>query len=246
VLLLNKNVLITGGSSGIGKSIAIHSLNQGGNVFITGRNLSKLERVKDDLGKSGESELQIFQFDQTNILGIEQFVSKLPNLDSIVFSAGMLEYCPVKYISFEKIEQMFTTNLFSNIIFVRELIKQRKINSFASIIFIGSISSKKGIIGTALYAASKAALASFAKVLASELANKKIRVNTLSVGLVNTELTSDSGIGQITNSKSESDRYLLGIGNVDDVSHQVLFLLSDNSKWITGSDLVIDGGFLIT
>jgi len=243
-MLQGKNILVTGSSSGIGKQIAIEIGLNKGNPILTGRNIEKLGEVCKLIKKNG-ADPAYRSADLRNENDITDLVISLPNLSGLVINAGIIDYTPIKFLSSVKIDEIFQVNFTSNVILIKKLLEYKKINNNASIVFIGSIASKLGVSGTSLYAASKAALTSFAKVLAIEVSSKKIRVNTLSPGLVTTDLTE-----KITDIKSdgiEKDKnYPLGWGSTQNVANVVVFLLSDKSEWMTGTDIVLDGGFTLS
>ena len=166
--------------------------------------------------------------------------------DGVVFNAGILEYAPVKFISEEKIKKIFDINFNSAVLLSQHLLKSKALNKKGSLVFISSISSKLGVGGTALYASSKAALGAFSKVVASEVAGQGIRSNSICPGIVSTPMTEQA---KSVTSGSEMDEqakaYPLGYGTTVDVSGLVVYLLSDASKWMTGSDLILDGGLTL-
>ena len=243
-MLSEKNILVTGSSSGIGRQIAIDIGLNKGNPILTGRNIDKLEEICKLIRQEGAHPVY-HQADLRNENEIIDLVMSLPNLSGLVINAGIIDYTPIKFISKAKIDDIFLVNFTSNVILIKKLLEYKKINNNSSIVFIGSISSKLGVSGTSLYAASKAALTSFAKVLAIEVSAKKIRVNVLSPGLVTTDLT-----GKITDIQSDSiekdKNYPLGWGTTNNVANAVIFLLSNKSEWMTGTDIVIDGGFTLS
>ena len=239
-MLADKNILITGSSSGIGKQIAIDCSLNNSNNFLCARRLDRLLELRKIL-KNPENQ-NVFQIDLSIEIELDELVNRLPNLDGIVLNAGVVQYRPISLITSQNIRDVFNVNFESNVLLIQKLLKAKKINKGASIVIISSISTRLGVPGTALYSASKAALTSFSKVLASELSTKSIRVNTISPGLVNTEIYQSA----LRLSDNSSSNYLLGVGDVTDVSNQVLFLLSNNSKWITGTDIILDGGFLLS
>lgn len=243
-MLTGKNILVTGSSSGIGRQIAIEIGLNKGNPILTGRNIEKLSEICKLIKRNGADPVY-HQADLRNENEITDLVVSLPNLSGLVINAGIIDYTPIKFISRAKIDDIFQVNFTSNVILIKKLLEYKKINNNAAIVFIGSIASKLGVPGTSLYAASKAALTSFAKVLAIEVSAKKIRVNVLSPGLVTTDLT-----GKITDIKSdgsEKDKnYPLGWGTTHNVANAVIFLLSDKSEWMTGTDIVMDGGFTLS
>ncbi|MFB9845307.1 SDR family NAD(P)-dependent oxidoreductase [Mucilaginibacter ginsenosidivorans] len=242
--LQGKKILVTGASSGIGKDIAILLSKLGARVIITGRDRERLNQTSALLGDK-EMHLAIIA-DMDAEADIKALVEKIEKLNGAVFCAGIIEYSPVKFLSKEKINKVLSVNFVSQALLTQALLKEKKIERQSSLVYISSVSSKLGVAGTAAYAASKAALSAFAKVLATELAGQKIRVNSLSPGIVKTPMTegADSAIAG-DDMKEDEKKYPLGYGNTIDVANYVAFLLSDNSSWITGSDLVMDGGFTL-
>ena len=139
---------------------------------------------------------------------------------------------------------MFQTNYFSQLILIQMLLKKKLINRGASIVFISSVSSIMGVQGTLLYASSKGAINSAVKVLASELAGQRIRVNAILPGIVRTEMLSGTNISEEQFTQQES-LYPLGLGTPEDVGNAVLYHLSDASRWLTGQCMVLDGGLTL-
>ena len=165
-------------------------------------------------------------------------------LDGIVLCAGINEFVPVKFIKQEKINKMFQTNYFSQLILLQMLLKKKLLNKGASVVFISSVSSVMGVQGTLLYASSKGAINSAVRVLASELAGQKIRVNAILPGIVRTEMLSGTNITEEQFTKQE-ELYPLGLGTPQDVGHAVLFHLFDASRWLTGQCMILDGGLTL-
>ena len=243
-MLTEKNILITGATSGIGKQISFDVASNNGNAILTGRNNELLNKVAELIEDRQKVKIPIYITDLNNEDHIIAMANSLPLLDGIVLNAGIIDYTPIKYLTKEKIEVILMVNFISNVLLINKLLDLKKIKNDASIVFISSISAHLGVPGTSIYAASKAALTAFAKVLASELSIKKIRVNIISPGLVSTDLINrNSTVSNIE--KNELNYYPLGIGTVNNVSDQVIHLLSDRSKWMTGTDIVIDGGFTL-
>jgi len=236
-----KNILVTGASSGIGKEIAIKLNALGANIIITGRNEERLNETRDlliyHLGIPAES----YPCDLSKEDDIRKMVTELPQLDGVVFCAGVVEYYPIKFINAEKINNIFSVNLNSQIILTQQLTKNKKLKPNGSLVYISSIASKIGVAGTSLYAASKAGLNGFVKVAASELSNQKIRANSICPGIIQTPMTEKA---QNVNDDLAKD-YPLGLGETIDVVGPCIFLLSDASKWITGTELILDGGLTL-
>ena len=233
-----KTIFVTGASSGIGNSIAIESTKMGAKVIITGRNAERLHDAFCQLQGDGHGQLVA---DLTIHEDIDRIVETLPSLDGLVLNAGILKTLPVKNLTNAAIDEVFNTNILSSIRLVQKLLKKKKVNSGASIVFISSISSFSVKKGNSLYSATKGAVNSFMKVLALELASRKITVNSIQPGFIKTRAL-DSGI--ITDEQLEEHFkiYPLGIGKPTDIAYACIYLLSDAAEWVTGSVFTIDGG----
>lgn len=243
ITLKDKNILVTGASSGIGRQIAIMASELGATVTVLGRNIERLNETISLLTGTGH---KMFSVDLSVSSDIDQLIIESLPYDGVVFNAGIVEYLPVKFLNDNKISSVFATNFDSNVILSQRLIKKKLLNKKGSLVFVSSISSKLGVPGTAMYAASKAALSSFSKVLASELAPQGIRSNSVCPGIIRTAMTEQASdvVSQEELKKAESE-YPLGYGEPSDVGGLIMYLLSDMSKWMTGSDLIIDGGFTL-
>jgi NAD(P)-dependent dehydrogenase (short-subunit alcohol dehydrogenase family) len=243
ITLKDKNILITGASSGIGRQIAITASELGAKLTIIGRNVEKLNET---LSLLTGNEHKSYIIDLSDSANMQTLISESYAYDGVVFNAGVVEYLPVKFLNENKINSIFATNFDSNVLLSQKLIKNKLLKKSGSLVFVSSISSKLGVPGTAMYTASKAALSAFSKVLASELASQGIRCNSVSPGIIKTSMT-EQAIDVVSDEelkKAESE-YPLGYGEPADVAGLIMYLLSDVSKWMTGSDLVIDGGFTL-
>lgn len=238
--LSGKHIFVTGASSGIGRAIAVRCSEMGANMIITGRNEERLQQTYDMLDANGCH--QSIVCDISNLDNIEALVDKLPILDGLVMDAAIFDTTIVRHLKREKMEQMFQTNTFSNITLVQILLKKKKINNGGSIIFISSVASNRPYKGNALYSATKGAINSFSKVLAVELGNQKIRVNCIHPGIIKKDIAPATRVVTTEELNKEEARYPLGFGTVDDIAYTSVFLLSDVSKWMTGSDIIVDGG----
>jgi NAD(P)-dependent dehydrogenase (short-subunit alcohol dehydrogenase family) len=234
--ITGKTILITGASSGIGKEIAIQCSNMGANIIAVGRNTSRLLELT-----SNQNGISTYQCDLSDDVSVSKLVDTIPNLDGVVFCAGIVEYLPIKFATKTKIQKIFSVNFDSQVILTQQLLKHKKLNNNSSLIYISSIASKLGVIGTSMYASSKAALNAFMKVTASEVAWKHIRANSICPGVV---ITPMGETAKSMSSELEND-YPLGLGSVSDISGPCIFLLSDASKWITGTEFIIDGGLTL-
>jgi len=233
-----KTILVTGASSGIGKEIAIQCANERANVIITGRDSNRLLETSNQMSFNNKQ----IVCDLNNEDNITQLIQSLPELDGVVFCAGAVEFSPVRLINLKKINNLFSINFNSQVILTQQLLKYKKIKPNSSLVYISSISSKVGVVGTAIYASTKAALNAFVRVTASELSNQKIRVNSICPGTVITPM----GEKAVSMSEGIENIYPLGLGKPIDVAGPSIFLLSDASKWITGTELILDGGLTLT
>jgi NAD(P)-dependent dehydrogenase (short-subunit alcohol dehydrogenase family) len=243
VSLKDKKVLVTGASSDIGRTISIAISIEESQLWITGRDIGKLRNTKRACKNS--ERVNIVTTDLVKLQDINSLISCLPILDGIILNAGLIKYIPIKLVSEEKINQIFGVNFNANVLLIQQLLKQRKIAGGASIVFISSVSAHLGVPGTSLYAASKAALTAFAKVLAGELASKKIRANIISPGIVRTSAIGDNNQLSSKRVDEEEVKYPLGYGIPTDIAGLAIYLLSDSARWITGSDFIIDGGYTL-
>jgi NAD(P)-dependent dehydrogenase (short-subunit alcohol dehydrogenase family) len=239
--LINKTILVTGASSGIGRQVCISLAELGAKVIATGRDEIRLAETYSML--EGENH-QIIPFDLTETGLHKEFVDKLPKLSGIVHSAGIARYIPFKAISEKELRQTQLLNYEAPILLTQQLLKYKKIEKKGSIVFIASISGLIGTVGNTIYAGSKAALIAATRALAIEVAGQEIRANCVSPGMVMTPLTAKIEDSVSTETFKENEKlHPLGFGVPEDVANACVFLLSDASRWITGTNLVIDGGY---
>jgi len=236
--LQDKTILITGASSGIGRCCAITFAKAGANLILTGRNSERLAEVQ----KITASQKIIVQ-DLTTSTGIEDLVKEIDALDGIVHSAGIVKPFPVSFVGEKHIKEVQQINFNAPVELTSKLLRKRKMNKNASIVFISSISSSFPYKGGAIYTAFKAALETYSKVVALEYGDKGIRSNCIKAALINTKVLDDT-ISSLPEGVLEEHRkrYLLGFGEPEDVANACQYLLSDAAKWVTGTNLVLDGG----
>lgn len=241
--LENKTILITGASSGIGKATAIESSKLGAKVVITGRNEERLNETYINL--DGNGHIKIIA-DVSTDEGLDTIINNCPFIDGFVNNAGIIKTIPIQFITREKIDELMSVNLDSMILLFAKLLKKKKLPKGSSVVFTSSIGGTKvGTIGNSLYDSSKAAISGFIKTSAIELAPKNIRVNCVCPGMINTNLFNEGAVTE-QQFQEDSKKYPLGrYGNPEEVAWAIIYLLSNASSFITGSELVIDGGFSI-
>ncbi len=243
--LENKTILITGASSGIGRGIAIECSKIGAKLIISGRNPENLDETYNQLIGTGHKKIIA---DLSKQEDIELLVNECNNLDGVVHSAGIPKLITVKFIDRKNLEEIINTNSIAPILLTSLLIKKKKLNKSSSIIFISSISGVLiSTIGESTYSASKGALFGFAKGAALELASQQIRVNCINPGLIETNILKlANNVFSEEQVKEKINLYpMKRMGKPEDVAYGAIYLLSDASTWVTGINLVIDGGFTI-
>ena len=239
--LKEKNILVTGASSGIGKSVSIHIALQGAFVKISARDSERLNSTLDSL-LDNDNHVAI-SCDLSSKSDLDTLVDELEPLDGLVLNAGAVKLAPIAFINDDTIDDLFEINIQSSIRLVQRLVKKRKLKNGASIVFISSIATKKATIGNAVYNATKGAVNSFVKSLALELAKKKIRANAILPGFVPTNIMNKAGVSD-ADLDTHLNKYPLGrFGKSEDIAFLAIYLLSNQSDWMTGSLINIDGGF---
>lgn len=239
--LEGKRVLVTGASSGIGKAVAQECAKCGAQLVLTARNEERLKATLDSLDGEGHS---MIIADLTNQEELMALVGQLEPVDGVVLCAGINDKSIIKFLNQEHVDKMLATNFTSPVYLSQMLTKKKKLNKESSIVFISSISAFYPSVSNAMYASSKAALSQFAKVLALELMPQKIRVNCIEPAFVETGMLNKYEISD----KMDEIRANAPFGRFlepQEVAQAAIYLLSDATKLVTGSNLVMDGGFLI-
>ena len=241
--LEGKTILVTGASSGIGRATAIECSKMGAKVIITARNEIRLKKTLDSLYGEGHS---MILCDLSCDSDLDNLVSELPEIQGLVNNAGYTQLLPVNFIKVDAFEKLLKVNTISPICLLQKALKKKKIKGEASVVFTSSLAGLGYTTpGNSMYTASKGAISSFIKNAAIELATKQIRVNAVCPGMVNTGILDN---GSVTEEQLQTDmkNYPLGrYGEPEEIAWQIINLLSDASKWITGTNVIIDGGYSI-
>ncbi|MCB0550916.1 MAG: SDR family oxidoreductase [Phaeodactylibacter sp.] len=240
--LNGKVAVVTGGNSGIGYAAAEDFIANGATVVITGRNAEKVAAAAAELGATG------IVADQGSLEDLDQLVSQVKNqfgkVDVLFVNAGIFVPAPVEHISEEHFDSQMDINFKGAVFTLQKFLPI--LNDGASVINLSSVNAYTGMANTAIYAASKAALNSFTRTAATELAPRKIRVNAVNPGPVATEIFSKSGLPEeaINGFASAMQQRvpLKSFGTPETIAKLVAFLASDDAWFITGAEYNIDGG----
>lgn len=238
----NKNVIITGGTAGIGFATTQAFLNEGAQVWITGRSLETLQKIKNEINND---KLNIIVSDTSNLAGINLLDTEIKKqnikIDVLFLNAGIATFKPIALSTEEDFDSQFNTNVKGAFFTLQKMMPY--LNEGASVIINGSTNATASALGSSIYAATKAAIVKIAKVAANELADQKIRVNVVSPGPTLTR-------GLEGAVPTEALDYLASITAVKrlaepiEIANAVIFLSSNEAKFITGTELIVDGGLL--
>ena len=245
--LNDKTIIVTGASSGIGRQCAINCSQLGAKLILMGRNTERLKETLtslDDENKHLMYPLDLLDYDKLEEV-LNAIASKLGNIDGVINCAGISATLPFRRVTPEKMELFFQNNVTMGFNLCR-LLTQKKLmaKNGGSIIFISSVMGMVGETGKVLYGMTKGALIAGTKSLAIELARKNIRVNCISPGVVESPMSDKAIYSRDEASLNRiKNMHPLGLGKDEDVANACVFLLSDGSGWITGTNLIVDGGY---
>lgn len=237
--LEGKIILVTGASSGIGRGVAIACSRMGATIILNGRNEIKL---RDTLSHLSGNNHVILAADLTNNDSVMEITTEMPKLDGIVHCAGIGQRVLCKQLTSNNVDAVMDANFKGPVLLQQALLAGKKINKGASIVFIASIATWSPSIGNAIYSASKGAIVSYANCLSLELASQQIRVNCISPAMVWTDLIYQGGVDEIQLKEDEQKYPLKRYGTPEDIANLAVFMLSDASSWMTGSNVKISGG----
>lgn len=241
--LEGKTILVTGASSGIGRAAAIECSRMGAHLVITGRNQDRLNETLSCL-EGNNHEMRICDLNDSD--SIIELVEGLPIIQGLVNNAGFTQLQPLKFIDEEVFKRLLQVDTIAPIILLKNLIKKKKISSGGSIVFTSSLAGIARVSpGNSMYASCKGAVSAFVRGAARELADKNIRVNAVCPAMVETEILSSSTISQEQLEKDKLRYPLKRYGKPEEIAWAMIYLLSDASSWVTGTNMVIDGGALI-
>jgi NAD(P)-dependent dehydrogenase (short-subunit alcohol dehydrogenase family) len=241
--LTGKTIFVTGASSGIGRVVAIECSKMGARMVITGRNSERLKETCDKLSGTGHSMLAA---DIASEEEVRRVAESLPPIDGMVHCAGIYRLAPVSFANQELVREVMETNFLGPMALTRETARLKKINRDGSVVFVSSVAgSHVSSPGGSVYSASKSALIGMSRGIALDFAPKGIRVNTIAPATIQTGIFDGSPVSEQQLSEDIKKYPLKRYGKPEEVAYMVIYLLSDASMWVTGSNLVIDGGFTL-
>jgi NAD(P)-dependent dehydrogenase (short-subunit alcohol dehydrogenase family) len=243
--LEGKIALITGGNSGIGLATAKRFVNEGAYVFITGRRKPELDAAVKEIGRN----VTAVQGDVSNLGDLDRLFAQIKRekgkLDIVFANAGVAKFAPFGTITEQFYDSIFNTNVKGLLFTVQKALPL--LPDGASIILNASVVGSKGLPMNSVYSATKAAVRSFARTWTTDLKGRRIRVNAVSPGLIDTpglsDLLASSETGEQRKKMISSATPLGRLGIPDEIAKAVVFLASDDSSYITGAELFVDGGF---
>jgi len=244
--LEGKTILVTGASSGIGRTTAIECSKMGASVIITARNEERLKATMDSLCTESGQTHQMFLADLSSQEGVNALVEELPHLDGVSLNAGIVKTLPVKFINKDDLTDVLNVNMMGPILLAQRLLKKKKITKGSSVVFTSSIGGVMiSTVGNTMYGVSKGGLNAFMKGMALEMASIGIRSNSVNPGFVATNILSAGTISEEDLKKNVAAYPLGRFGKPEDIAYAIIYLLSDASSWVTGHTLVIDGGVIL-
>jgi NAD(P)-dependent dehydrogenase (short-subunit alcohol dehydrogenase family) len=246
--LSGRTILVTGASSGIGRETAICLSRLGARLFITGRNQERLEETHNQLEGTGH-QLEAFDLKATDQIGewFKHVVERIGPLGGLVHSAGVGPTTPLRTLRLSQIEDTFTLNVTAGLMLARAFRNKGAFLPNSTIVYISAARALAGEPGASVYAASKGAIIAMIRSLALELVKERIRVNCVVPGFVRGEMI-DRYANDLAPEKLAAFEAScpLGFGDPVDVAHAIAYLIAETGKWITGTALVVDGGYTAT
>lgn len=237
--LEGKTILITGAASGIGKATSIESSKLGARIVAVDLNVEGLEKLMPQL--EGEGHI-FYAGNLCNEVFLKELGENTPALDGVFLCAGVSDTTPVKFITEEKIDRVFDVNLTAPIMMLKQLLIKKKLNKGCSLVWMSSYGAEKVEPGLGIYAASKSAVNGIMRAYAKELVSRKIRSNSIMPMMIRTELLSTLNNISDKDWERQEAMYPLGFGSPQDVAYAAIYLFSDASRWITGTQIRMDGG----
>ena len=240
----NKHFLVVGASSGIGREVALNLVECGASVSVSSRREEKLCELKEMCnGQLDYCQADVREYSKINE-AIETFAIKKGKFDGVVYTAGISHIIPIRIIDIDVEKEMMDVNYWGAVNVIKSILKRRIANEGTSVVLVSSLAAKTCTRGMSSYAASKAALKALSRCAAQEYGSKSYRINTISFGRIsNTDMTNrGSLILREDTQENVKKQCIIRQGEVQDAVNGIIFLLSKESGWMTGTDMLIDGG----
>lgn len=241
--LEGKTLLITGAASGMGKATAIACAKMGATIVAADFNVNGMAETLSQLEGEGHFSFAINLADEVSW---DDLIANTPALDGIANCAGIANMNPFAFISREEMDKVFNINFFGPVLLTKSLLKAKKLNKGGSVVFVSSVDGPRVVhVGNSVYSAGKSALVGMARNMAVDLASKKIRVNCILPGTTDTPLIRTANVTEETLAEVAKTFPLKRFGTPEDMANGIIYLLSDASSFVTGTELVIDGGYTL-
>lgn len=243
--LTGKRILVTGASSGIGRQIAVSCAQMGATIIGVGRDEARIRETQQLLDATGSGH-QMVSAELTSPEGRDAVVAALGGVpvQGVAHVSGISRLVPVRMFSEKHMREVQATNVEAPMLLTQALFKRALLADGGSILFMASIAAHIGVPGVGMYSGTKAALIAIMRSLSMEVAKRRIRANCLSPALVRTPLL-DATAKMVSSMETEENNYPLGFGTPEDVANAAIYFLSDASRWVTGTTLVMDGGLTV-
>lgn len=239
--IAGKTILVTGAGSGMGKATAVACSRMGAKVVAIAHKLEDCENIMPTLEGAGH---QAFALDLSDEESWKPMLGADFILDGIASCAGIAYMSPFSFIGNDEIDRVFGVNFRGPVMLVRSLLKKKKLNKGASVVFVSSVDGPKVVHpGNSVYSASKSALVGMARNMAIDLAPKKIRVNCILPGTTDTPMIRTDNVTEEDLAENVKKFPLKRYGTPEDMAFAIIYLLSDASSFVTGTELVVDGGY---
>ncbi len=241
--LEGKTVLVTGATSGIGRATAVTCAGLGAKVVAIGRNQERLDSLMQEL--EGDGHLAI-NADLTDDAQVQILLESVPAVDGVACCAGVADMKPFAFVTEEDVERVFKVNCFAPVMLVNKLLKAKKLNKGGSVVFVSSVDGPKIVhAGNSVYSGSKSALVGLARNMAIDLASKKIRVNCVLPGTTDTPMIHTGSATDEMLAENAKQFPLKRFAQPEEIANAIIFLLSDAASFVTGTELIVDGGYSI-
>lgn len=238
--LEGKTILVTGASSGIGKATSILCADMGAKVIAMGRNEQRLEKTMCSMSGEGHTRLVL---DLNDECAVDKALSEISLIDGLANCAGVANMNPFQFVSRQEMDGIFSSNFFSPVMLVNKLLKTKKLQKGCSVVFVSSVDGPKVVhAGNSVYSATKSALVGMARNMAIDLVGKKIRVNCVLPGTTDTEMIRTANVTEEMLQETAKSLPLKRFAKPDEIAAAIAFLLSDASSYMTGTEIVVDGG----